>query len=106
MKGTEKQISWAEDIKTAVVNTIDTMLETVRNDPRSNNEKAKAAQAKFQRAREAVAACENAHDLIEVYQGVGTNRSERDNMMAVSSRIANKLKVRYETPAQQALIGE
>ena len=106
MKGTEKQIAWAEDIKAAVINTIDTMLEMASGDPRSNTEAAKAAQAKFRRARDMVASCENAHDLIEVYKGVSAKNSFQQNAKAVSSIITNRFKTQYETTTQQALIGE
>ena len=107
MKGTEKQITWAEYIKTVVVDTIDTMLAATANDPRANTDAAKAARAKFQRARDAVAACEIAHDLIEVYGGTVSNRnSAQANMKGVVAAIANRFKLQYGSDAQQALIGE
>ena len=106
MKGTEKQIKWAEDIQNIVVTIIDNMLAATANDPRANTDAAKAARAKFRRARDAVATCDDAHDLIEVYEGVSSRRSERDNMMAVTAKISNRFKVEYGTAAQRALIGE
>lgn len=107
MKGTEKQVSWAEDIKVTVINTIDAMLAATANDPRANTDAAKAARAKFQRARNAVEACEIAADLIEVYGGsVSSRNAGQANMKAVSAAIANRFKTQYGTAAQRALIGE
>lgn len=106
MKGTEKQIKWAEDIKAAVIKTIETMLTMTANDPRANTDAAKAVRAKVTRALDAVKACDNAHDLIEVYQGVSTANSERENLRLVVSKLSNKLRIEYETKAQMALIGD
>lgn len=107
MKGTEKQVAWAEDIRKAVVEAIDTMFEAMAsaNDPRANTEAAKAAQAKFRKAREAVAACENAHALIEVYGDVTRHQSQRDRMNAVAAVIRNRFRVVYNSE-ERALIGE
>ena len=105
MKGTEKQIVWAEDIKATVIKTIETMLAMTENDPRANTDAAKAARAKFVRALDAVKACDNAHDLIEVYQGVSSVKTERENLSIVVARINNKIHVEYEK-GQTALIGE
>lgn len=107
MKGTEKQVSWAEDIKVTVINTIDAMLAATANDPRANSDAAKAIRAKFQRAREAVEACEIAADLIEVYgRSVSSRNADQANMKAVSAAIANRFKTQYGTASQRALIGE
>lgn len=107
MKGSEKQIKWAEDIKTAVITTIDNLLAAAANDPRCNTEDAKDARAKMLRARDAVAACEDAHDLIEVYGSlVSARNSDKDNARGVIAKIRNRFMVQYDTPAQQALIGE
>ena len=106
MKGTEKQIAWAEDIKTTTIKTIETMLAMTANDPRANTDAAKAVRAKVTRALESVKACEDAHDLIEVYQGVSSTKTERENLGTVFARISNKFKTQYETKAMQALIGE
>lgn len=107
MKGTEKQVTWAEDIKVTVINTIDAMLAATANDPRANTDAAKAVRAKFQRARDAVEACEIAADLIEVYGGsVNTRNTVQANMKAVSAIIANRFKTQFGTAAQRALIGE
>lgn len=106
MKGTEKQIIWAEDIKATTIKTIETMLAMTANDPRANTDAAKAARAKVTRALDAVKACEDAHDLIEVYQGVSSTKTERDNLGTIIAKISNKFKTQYETKAMQALIGE
>ncbi len=105
MKGTEKQIAWAEDIKRVVLTTIDNMLDATANDPRANNDKGRAVRAKFERARNAVAACESAHDLIEVYQHIDTSANEASLMRAVGMTVNNKFG-RDFTDAQRALIGE
>lgn len=105
MKGTEKQIKWAEDIKKVVVATLDRMLEMTANDPRANNERGRAVRAKFERARNAVAACEDAHDLIEVYQTVDTRANDASLMRMVGAAVNNKLKLDL-TDSQKALIGE
>lgn len=106
MKGTEKQIAWAEDIKTTVIKTIEAMLAMTANDPRANTDAAKAARAKVTRAMEAVKSCDNAHDLIEVYQGVSSTKPERENLGTIIAKINNKFRVQYESKAMQALIGE
>lgn len=106
MNGTEKQITWAKDIQNAVITAIDTMFEMVKNDPRANTDKARAGQQKFIRAREAVAACDKASDLIEVYRDVSSRNAVEANMRTVSAIIRNRFRVQYGTAAQQALIGE
>lgn len=106
MKGTEKQITWAEDIKAATIKTIETMLSMTANDPRANTDAAKAVRAKVTRALDAVRACEDAGDLITVYQGVSSTKTERENLMTVMAAIGNRFKTQYSTKAQQALIGE
>lgn len=106
MKGTEIQVKWAEDIKATTIKTIETMLAMTANDPRANTDAAKAARAKVTRALEAVRSCENAPDLIEVYNGVSSAKSERENIGLVLSAIQNRFRVQYETSAMQALIGE
>ena len=106
MKGTEKQIAWAEDIQKTVIEIIEKMQAMVANDPHANTEAAKAARAKVARALEAVKACDNAHDLIEVYRGVSSKNTERQNVGMVGAAIMNKTHVQYDTPAQMALIGE
>ena len=111
MKGTEKQIAWAEDIQKTVIEIIEKMQAMVANDPRmndphANTEAAKAARVKVARALEAVKACDNAHDLIEVYRGVSSRNTERQNVGMVGAAIMNKTHVQYDTPAQMALIGE
>ena len=105
MKGTEKQIKWAEDIQRKVIETIDLMFEMVRDDPRSQTEAAQKAQAKVARARQAVAECESAHDLIEVYGSVKTSAPAKDNIGPVSAAIRNRFGI-DRTPAQKKLIGE
>lgn len=106
MKGSEKQIAWAEDIKATTIKTIETMLAMTANDPRANTDAAKAMRAKVNRALDAVKACENAGDLIEVYKGVGSSKSERENLAEVMAAIGNRFKTQYETKAMRALIGE
>lgn len=105
MKGTEKQIAWAEDLKKAVVATLDKMLEMTANDPRANNERGRAVRARFERARNAVVSCEDAHDLIEVYRTVDTRANEASLMRMVGQIVNNKLRIDY-TDSQRALIGE
>ena len=105
MKGTEKQIKWAEDIKVTVIKTIETMLTMTANDPRAKTDAAKARVAKVTRALEAVKACDNASDLIEVYQGVSSTKTERENIGMVVAKLSNKFRIEY-TKDQMALIGE
>lgn len=102
MKGTEKQIIWAKDIQTAVITTIDTMLESIKGTPAENGEMAE----KFRRARAAVQACEIAMDMIEVYKGASTAKTPKENAGVITPIIRNRFRVQYDNVAQQALIGE
>lgn len=106
MKGTEKQIMWAEDIKSTVISTIDTMLEMAKKDPNCNTESVKSGMAKFLKARDAMVNCENAHDIIEVYKTVSQRNSDAANMKEIARIIRNRFGLQYETTTQQALIGE
>ena len=106
MKGSEKQIAWAEDIKATTIKTIEAMLAMTANDPRANTDAAKAVRAKVNRALDAVRACEDAGDLIEVYKGVSGSKTERENLAAVMAAIGNRFKTQYSTETMRALIGE
>ena len=105
MKGTEKQIAWAQDIQATVIKTIETMVAMTANDPRANTDAARDRIAKVTRALEAVKACDNAHDLIEVYGDVTSRRSERENLGMVAAIISNRIHQVYDMD-QAALIGE
>ena len=106
MKGTEKQIAWAEDIKATVVKTIETMIAMTANDPRANTDAARARIAKVTRALEAVKSCDKAHDLIEVYGDVTSRRSERENLGMVLAILRNRDHRQYDTKEQASLTGE
>lgn len=110
MKGTEKQVKWAEDIQTAVISTIDSVMAMTANDPMANTEKAMEARAKFQRARDAVAACEDAGHIIAVYQTVDPRKDMQAKWKEIGRIIGNRFHnvdaVANGNRAIMALIGE
>lgn len=67
MKGTEKQIKWAEEIKTKVTSTIDVMREYAKKTAPSEEALADA-NAKLDELIDNINACENAWNIINVYK--------------------------------------
>ena len=69
MKGTEKQIKWAEEIKAATIEAIDQGIVVIRQ-RMAGHPKAEAVIAKMEGQREALIACDTASDIIDCFSGV------------------------------------
>ena len=97
MKGTEKQIAWAEDIRARVVECMDWALAQVPE----------AQKVMYQTIKDAVATCDSAHDLIEVYGDVTRAKDNREAMMTIAVKVRDRFGFAREnyTSSQLALIG-
>ena len=69
MKGTEKQIKWAEEIKAATIEAIDQGIIVVRQ-RMAGHPKANVVIAQMEGQREALIACDTAWDIIDCFSGV------------------------------------
>lgn len=87
MKGTEKQIAWAEDIQKAAIETINTVMEQAKADPKYNpNDPMMAAMIeKWESRRSAIEACDYAGDLINLFSRVSPKNSAMENLKALKS---------------------
>lgn len=85
MRGTEKQIAWARDIKTTLTNTWSEMKELLINDERfdPNNPRHSSVAAKFDKNVAALEALD-AHDIIEIF----SNLDKNDNVLGRYKSIA------------------
>ena len=97
MKGTEKQIAWAQDIQKKTVSALDWGITTFSENA--------AFVEKCKQIKAAVENVEYAGDLIAVYRNVNDNNDEK-NLKMVSSIIRNRFGICYDNPAQYALIGK
>lgn len=97
MKGTEKQIAWAEDIQKKTVSALDWGIATFASKP--------AFVEKCQQIKAAVESVEYAGDLIAVYRNVNDSSDEK-NMKMISAIVGNRFGICYDNPAQYALIGK
>lgn len=103
MKGTEKQIAWAEDIKKAVIETMNSMIEMAKasNDPRITEAFREQCIAMWAGRIEVVENWESASDIIEAFADFAKNDS------ANRARIINStIKPRFSEPnaLQRAII--
>ena len=85
MKGTEKQITWAEDIKKAVIETMNDMIEMAKasNDPRITEAFRMQCITMWENRIEVVENWENASDVIEAFADFAKNNK------ATRARIIN-----------------
>lgn len=97
MKGTEKQIKWAEDIKAVMIPAMDWAVE---NAP----EQVKHV---YETIRTAIINAEYAGDLIEVFGDTAKYKTTQDIVRAVSAQIRDRFGVASNyTPKQRALLGK
>lgn len=101
MKGTEKQIAWAQEIKTATLEAIDKLI--ADGQKYKGNPKADALLAKLAAQREALEACEYAGDVIDCLRNVCPTESvERRCQM-----FAAACKATYgNNPTQKKILGQ
>lgn len=97
MKGTEKQIAWAEDIKAAMIPAMDWAIE---NAP---------AQVKgiFETIKTAIVNVEYAGDLIEVYGDTAKAKTTQEIVKRVSAQFADRFGIaKNYNDQQRALLGK
>lgn len=97
MKGTEKQIAWAEDIQKKTVSALNWGIATFAS-------KADFVE-KCQQVKAAIENVEYAGDLIAVYKNVNGCTDEA-NMKMIAAIVGNRFGICYDNPAQYALIGK
>ena len=99
MKGTEKQIKWALDIQARLISALNWGI--------ANFPDKAAFVAKCEQIKSAVKSVEYAGDLIAVYSSVNGS-SDEENLKTISGIIgaAKRFGIRYDTPAQNALVGK
>lgn len=87
MRGTEKQIRWAEEIKAATLEAIDALIADGQN--YIGNPKADALLVKLAAQREALEGCEYAGDVINCFMYVKASDpvEERCKMFASACKI-------------------
>ena len=97
MKGTEKQITWAEDIKAAMIPAMDWAVE---NAP----EQAKGI---YQTIRTAIINADSAGDLIEVYGDTAKLKTAMEITKDVTRKVRDRFGITQSyTAAQRALLGK
>lgn len=105
MKGTEKQIAWAEDIKAAIIEGIDftlAALEQERNNPKyAHLVDSRIDQIRNQRA--ALISCDTAYDIIDCFSGVSNCRTPLDKASAFASACRV---IAGNNPTQRKLLGQ
>lgn len=97
MKGTEKQIVWAEDIKAVMIPAMDW---AIANAP---------AQTKsvFETIKTAIVNVEYAGDLIEVYGDTAKKKTTQDIVMRVCAQVRDRFGLANNyTDKQRALLGK
>lgn len=101
MKGTEKQIKWAEEIKTATLEAIDKVI--ADGQKYAGTPKADALLNKLAEQREAVETCENAGDMIECFGCVKASDpiGARCKAFAAACRVGSP-----NTPTQHKMLGK
>lgn len=97
MKGTEKQIAWAQDIQNKAVSALNWGIKTFASKP--------AFVAKCEQVKTAIENVEYAGDLIAVYENVNRCTDEA-NMKMIAAIVGNRFGIVYDNPAQYALIGK
>ena len=97
MKGTEKQIKWAKDIKDAMIPAMDWAIANAPEQIKHRYEIIKAA----------IVNVEYAGDLIEVYGDVAKAKTVQEIVKRVTHMVADRFGL-YEsfTDKQRALIGK
>lgn len=97
MKGTEKQIKWAEDIKAAMIPAMDW---AIVNAP----EQAKCI---YEKVKTAIENVEYAGDLIEVYGDTAKAKTVQLIVKDVTRKVADRFGLSHNyTDKQRALIGK
>lgn len=97
MKGTEKQIAWAQDIQRKAVSALNWGIATFADK--------QAFVEKCEQIKTAIETVEYAGDLIAVYRSVNGS-SDEQNMRLISAIVGNRFGISYDNPAQYALIGK
>ena len=101
MKGTEKQIAWAEEIKTATLEAIDRLI--ADGQQYAGNPKADALLAKLSSQRDAINACEYAADIIDCFASVKPYKPVEDRCKAFIAASRVHLP---QNKAQEKLLGK
>lgn len=97
MKGTEKQIKWAEDIKAAMLPAMDWAIDNAPAQIRVIYETIKTA----------IIEAEYAGDLIEVYGDTAKGKTEQEIVKRVSAQVRDRFGIAQNyTPRQRALLGK
>lgn len=101
MKGTEKQIAWAQEIQTATLEAIDRLI--ADGQKYKGNPKADALLAKLADQREALETCEYAGDIIECFRLINLSEpvEARCKRFAAACKVASG-----NTPAQKKMLGQ
>lgn len=97
MKGTEKQITWADDIKATMIPAMDW---AIANAP---------AQVKgiFETIKAAIVDVEYAGDLIEVYGDTAKAKTTQEIVKRVSAQVADRFGIaKNYNDQQRALLGK
>lgn len=97
MKGTEKQIAWAQDIQKKAVSALNWGIKTFDSKP--------TFIAKCEQVKDAIENVEYAGDLIAVYRNLNDTSDEK-NMKMIAAIVGNRFGISYDNPAQYALIGK
>ena len=101
MKGTEKQIKWAEEIKTATLEAIDHLI--IEGQEYKGNPKADALLSKLAGQREALETCEYAGDIIDCFRYIKAT----DGIKERCANFAAACKVfAANNPTQRKLLGK
>lgn len=97
MKGTEKQVAWAQDIQKKAASALNWGIKTFAAKP--------DFVAKCEQIKTAIENVEYAGDLIAVYKDVNRDTDE-SNMKLIAAIVGNRFHISYDNPAQYALIGK
>ena len=101
MRGTEKQIKWAEEIKAATLEAIDKII--TDGQKYAGTPKADALLEKLAAQREALKTCEYAGDIIDCFQYIDASAP----LEARCKAFVAACRVNYpNTPAQKMMLGK
>ena len=96
MKGSEKQIRWAEDLKENVVKCIDAVVEGNRNAPAQYKEQADAIVTIWENRKTKLLACDSASKIIDYFQFFKPTGNINSDVMSVNAIYETTLNNGYE----------
>ena len=97
MKGTEKQVAWAQDIQKRAISALNWGINKYPDKP--------AFVARCEQIKAAIENVEYAGDLIAVYGDVNRD-TDVLNLNLIASIVADRFNVCYDNAAQYKLIGK